>query len=133
MKYKIWADIKLAPAAMALLEPEAVLSGPGMGGHSGDRLAGVEEADAVVVGAQILWGPSVLDRAPRLKVVARCGIGYDNADVPAATERGICVTNAPDAPTIATAEFTIGAIFSLARKIGLADRRFRREGWIPAT
>ena len=53
--------------------------------------------------------------APHLRVIARAGTGVDNVDVPAATERGIVVMNAPGANSISVAELAIGLMLSLAR------------------
>ena len=67
--------------------------------------------------------------ASRLKVIGRAGIGVDNIDVPAATERGILVMNAPSGNVISTAELTIGLLFALARKIPQADASTKRGEW----
>ena len=58
-----------------------------------------------------------MDRAPQLLVISRMGIGYDKVDVAAATERGIAVVNAPDAPTIPTAETAIALMMNVARSV----------------
>ena len=59
----------------------------------------------------------LMDSAGELRVVGRAGVGVDNIDVPAATERGIVVMNAPDGNTITTAEHTIALLIALARRI----------------
>ncbi len=61
--------------------------------------------------------PSLLDRLPRLRVVSVHGAGVDQVDVPACTERGVLVTNAPGANADSVAELTIGLMLSLARRI----------------
>ena len=68
-------------------------------------------------------------QASRLKVIGRAGIGVDNIDVAAATERGILVMNAPSGNVISTAELTIGLLFSLARKIPQADASTKKGEW----
>ncbi len=68
-------------------------------------------------------------RASNLKVIGRAGIGIDNIDVPAATERGILVMNAPSGNVVSTAELTIGLVFTLARRIAEADASMRRGEW----
>jgi len=76
----------------------------------------------------------VLDRAPRLKVVAVYAVGYDNVDVAAATRRGIVVTNTPDVLTETTADLTWALILAVTRRIPEADRLVREgrwEGWAP--
>lgn len=72
---------------------------------------------------------AVLDRAPRLQVVANVAVGLDNLDVAAATARGICVTNTPDVLTEATAELAIALLFAAARRLGEGDRLVRSGGW----
>jgi glyoxylate reductase len=72
----------------------------------------------------------VIESALKLKVIANFGAGYDNIDLPAATERGIVVTNTPDAVTAATAELTIALILNLSRRISEGDRFIRTsEPW----
>ncbi len=67
--------------------------------------------------------------AGRLKVIGRAGIGVDNIDVDAATERGVLVMNAPSGNVISTAELTIGFMFALARRISQADASTKKGEW----
>src|SRR5690349_23385336 len=60
---------------------------------------------------------SLIERAERLKVIGRAGVGVDNVDVDAATRRGIIVANAPDSTVVSAAEHTIGLLVALARNI----------------
>jgi D-3-phosphoglycerate dehydrogenase / 2-oxoglutarate reductase len=76
----------------------------------------------------------VIDRAERLKVIGRAGVGVDNVDVDAATRRGIVVANAPDSTVVSAAEHTIGLLVALARNIpqahaALKDGRWERSRW----
>jgi len=74
----------------------------------------------------------VLERAENLRVIAQKATGYDNIDLEAATERGIIVTNTPDAPAEATADLTFGLMIACARKIVMGDRYLREnreEAW----
>jgi len=66
--------------------------------------------------------------SPELKVIARTGIGYDNIDVPAATERGICVCNVPDGPTRSTAEHAIALMFAVCRELKIIDQMMAQGG-----
>ena len=66
---------------------------------------------------------------PTLRVAANIAVGYDNVDVAAARERGIVVTNTPDVLTDAVADFTIGLLLSLTRRIVEGDRLIRARGW----
>ena len=76
----------------------------------------------------------VIERAERLKVIGRAGVGVDNVDVDAATRRGIVVANAPDSTVVSAAEHTIGLLVALARNIpqahaALKDGRWERSRW----
>lgn len=81
-------------------------------------LAGVEPVTA-----------KVMDAEPKLKLIARIGIGIDNVDLLAARERDIPVTHTPDGPSPATAELTIAAMLNVARGVGQADRAIRAKDW----
>jgi D-3-phosphoglycerate dehydrogenase len=70
-----------------------------------------------------------LKHADRLEVLSRSGVGYDAIDVEACNELGIFVTTTPGANNVTVAEFTIGAIFALAREIVYADHLTRRGTW----
>jgi glyoxylate reductase len=71
----------------------------------------------------------VLARAPELRVIANCAVGYDNIDVAAATAAGIAVTNTPDVLTEATAEFAVALMLAAARQLGEGERLVRSGGW----
>jgi glyoxylate reductase len=71
----------------------------------------------------------VMDAAPRLKVIATVAVGYNNIDVPAATARGIIVTNTPDVLTEATADLTFALILDITRRVSEGDRLIRRGAW----
>ena len=80
-----------------------------------DVPAAVEDADVLIVRSGTKVTKEVIEAARRLKVIGRAGIGVDNIDMDAASEREIRVVNTPGATTISVAEITIGAIFSLSR------------------
>lgn len=73
---------------------------------------------------------ALLDRAPKLRVIANCAVGYDNVDVKAATARGIAVTNTPDVLTEATAELTLALIFAAARRLPEGEALVRSGQWV---
>lgn len=70
-----------------------------------------------------------LEAGANLKVVANVAAGYDNVDVPAATRRGVVVTNTPGVVTESTADLAWGLLFSIARRIPEADRYVRAGKW----
>lgn len=91
-----------------------------------DLYPGVEAANAIVAGTR-LYDANVFSRAPQLLVVARLGIGYDRVDVPAATEYGVAVCNAPDGPTISTAECALMLLLAVARNLKSITKTLRYE------
>lgn len=92
-----------------------------------ELLAGVATADALVclLGAKV--DAELLDRAPRLKVVANVAVGVDNVDLAAAAARGVMVTNTPDVLTDATADLAMALLLAAARRTTEAER-WLREG-----
>lgn len=73
---------------------------------------------------------SVIARAPKLKVIANCAVGYDNIDVAAATAAGIAVTNTPDVLTEATAELAFALMLAAARRLSEGERLIRAHRWV---
>lgn len=71
----------------------------------------------------------MLTETPRLKVLARSGVGYDSIDVPAATARGIRVCNAPGTNHHSVAELTIGLIIMAARRLAEVTTAVRQGQW----
>jgi D-3-phosphoglycerate dehydrogenase / 2-oxoglutarate reductase len=71
----------------------------------------------------------VLEAAKNLKVVGRAGIGVDNIDIPAATQRGVVVMNTPFGNSITTAEHAIAMMMALARELPAADRSTQAGKW----
>ena len=86
-------------------------------------------ADALVCLLLDAIDESVLARAPKLRVIANCAVGFDNIDIGAATRRGIAVTNTPDVLTEATAEFTVALIFAAARRLPEGEAMVRGGQW----
>lgn len=73
------------------------------------------------------WPKAFTDNAPNLKIIANYGSGYDRVDVKAATEKGIPVTNIPDATALSTAQVAIGLILAVTHRITEMDARMRTE------
>lgn len=91
--------------------------------------ASLPESDALIVRSRTMVTADLLDLGPRLQIVGRAGIGIDNIDVPAATEKGILVINAPLGNVRSTAEHTLALIFALARRVVAADAAVRGGSW----
>ena len=102
--------------------------------HAWTGVDGLDLADADALVCLLLdrVDAALLARAPRLRVVANCAVGYDNVDVAAATAAGVAVTNTPDVLTEATAELTFALMLAAARRLPEGERLARSgqwEGW----
>ncbi len=93
-----------------------------------DVRACVAEATAVIAGAEP-YTRYVMEGAPRLRIIARAGVGVNNVDVPAATERGILVTNAAGQNSASVAEHFFGLMLGACRRIGWLDANVRKGLW----
>ena len=89
----------------------------------------LSDADALVCLLMDRIDASVLARAPRLRVVANCAVGYDNVDVAALTAAGIALTNTPDVLTEATAELAFALIMAAARRLPEGEALVRSGAW----
>jgi D-3-phosphoglycerate dehydrogenase len=85
--------------------------------------------DAIVIRSATKLTRDLIERADRLKVIGRAGVGVDNVDVAAATRRGIVVANAPEATVVSAAEHTIGLLVALARNIPQAHAALKQHRW----
>ncbi|MHB1135082.1 MAG: phosphoglycerate dehydrogenase [Chloroflexota bacterium] len=118
----------LEPAALALLaERHNVDTRPGLAPAELRELVG--DYEALIVRSQTKVDRALLERATRLKVVARAGIGVDNIDVETATAQGIIVVNAPNENVVAAAEHTLALMLALARQVPSADASLRAGKW----
>src|SRR5437764_15266757 len=89
----------------------------------------IKDADGLIVRSATRITADLMDKAEKLRVIGRAGVGVDNIDVKAATKRGIVVMNAPDGNTITTAEHTIAMLVSIARKIPQAHAKLQSGTW----
>src|SRR4029079_13227989 len=87
------------------------------------------DADALLVRSATKVDTELLTATQRLKVVARAGVGLDNVDVPAATERGVMVVNAPTSNIVSAAEHAVALLLATARHIPAADASLRGGQW----
>ncbi|HVF04290.1 MAG TPA: phosphoglycerate dehydrogenase, partial [Frankiaceae bacterium] len=99
------------------------------GADRAQLLPALAEADAVIVRSATTIDAEALAAAPRLKVVARAGIGLDNVDVPAATKAGVMVVNAPQSNVISAAEHAVALLLAVARRVPRADASLRQGEW----
>ena len=85
--------------------------------------------EGIVIRSATRLTADVIDRAERLKVIGRAGVGVDNVDVEAATRRGIVVANAPESTVVSAAEHTIGLLLALSRNIPQAYAALKQGRW----
>jgi len=85
--------------------------------------------DALLVRSQTKVTRSIIEKAERLKIIGRAGVGVDNIDLDAATENGIIVVNAPNGNTNSAAEHTMAMIMALSRKIPQAHSALKNQKW----
>ena len=118
MKILVFTEKPFAAAAVKAIEEVIVSSGNEMnlveGGTRADLLEAVKTADGLIVRSDKIDG-EVMDAAPALKVIARAGAGYDNIDLEAATNHGICVMNTPGQNSNAVAELVFGMAVMMCR------------------
>ena len=95
----------------------------------GDLAESIGGYDAIVIRSGTKLTAELIERAHRLKVIGRAGVGVDNVDVDAATHRGIVVANAPDSTVVSAAEQTIGLLVALARNIPQAHAALKQGRW----
>lgn len=100
-----------------LVDAEDVLVDKKPGLSEDELVAIIGEYDALLVRSQTKVTARIMAAGKQLKVVGRAGVGVDNIDLAAATERGIVVINAPDGNTITTCEHTFAMMMALARHI----------------
>jgi len=88
---------------------------------------------ALVTRSNLEVPASLVERLPRLEIIATCGVGYDLIPLELAARRGIAVSNTPDVLNAAVAELCIGGLLSLLRKLPQADRYVREGRWVDAS
>ncbi|MGO9487473.1 MAG: phosphoglycerate dehydrogenase [Solirubrobacteraceae bacterium] len=85
--------------------------------------------DGIVIRSATKMTAELIDKAERLTVIGRAGVGVDNVDVPAATRRGIVVANAPESNVVTAAEHTMALLLALARNIPRAQASLVEGKW----
>ncbi|HSI84075.1 MAG: phosphoglycerate dehydrogenase [Candidatus Methylacidiphilales bacterium] len=128
--FRVLAADSVSPRGLELLESTGLMT---VDAHNGlkesELLPIIAEYDAIIVRSQTKITAKAIAAAPKLRVVGRAGVGYDNIDVEAASERGIVVMNTPGGNTISTAEHTFSLLLSLARYIPQAHASVIAGKW----
>src|ERR1700674_1161872 len=91
--------------------------------------AEIADADALIVRSATKVTPELLDKAPRLRVVGRAGVGGDNIDLDEATRRGVLVMSTPGGNAVSVAEHTFALLLALARQVPRLDRAMHEGKW----
>lgn len=128
MGVKVLVSDAIAPEGMErlLAHPEIEVV-DGSGWSREELLDRVSEFEGLIVRSATQVDRELIERATKLKVVARAGVGVDNIDLQAATKRGVLVINSPEGNTISTAEHTLAMMAALARSIPQAYASLVRD------
>jgi phosphoglycerate dehydrogenase-like enzyme len=117
----------LRKAGLAVLYPKNPTFARGLCGEE-ETVAELSVADASIAGAEE-YSARVLHRLPRLRVIARCGVGYDRVDVAAATAQGVVLTITPTTTTGSVVELTLALMLGVAKSTVANDGKVRRGEW----
>lgn len=130
MPFHVLISDNVDKRAIALLQEKPDLRVTAGGDLSREQtIAALPEADALIIRSATKANAELLSYASKLKVIARAGVGVDNVDLNAATDKGIVVMNTPDGNTISTAEHTFGLMLALARHIPQAHASLASGAW----
>lgn len=89
----------------------------------------IKDYDALIIRSETQVTKEVIEAGKKLKIIGRAGVGIDNVDVPAATEKGIIVANAPEGNMIAACEHTISMMLAMSRNIPQANTSLKGGKW----
>jgi len=124
-----FADINRRPLELLeMVGAEVVINPLGRKFKESDLLSIIPEFDVLIAGTEPIT-ELVLNRASRLKLISRVGIGLDSVNLLAARRRGIEVCYTPDAPSAAVAELSIGLMIDLLRSIQVSNYRIHKGEW----
>ena len=127
---KVLIADRISPIGVDLFKAEAGFEVVEAYGSSPDEiLERVKDVDAIAVRSDTRVTAEVIAAAPKLKVVGRAGVGVDNIDIEAATDRGVIVMNTPTGNTLATAELTFTHMLCGTRPIVQACAGMRAGRW----
>src|SRR5881275_1354868 len=121
----------LSPAAVQIFKDRGVEVDfqPKLGADKEKLAEQIGGFDGLAIRSATKVTSKILERAKNLKVIGRAGIGVDNVDIPAATQKGIIVMNTPFGNSITTAEHAISLMLALARQIPQADASTQAGKW----
>src|SRR3974390_1137644 len=130
-KPKVLISDALSPAAVQIFRDRGIDADfqPNLGRDKEKLAAVIGDYDGLAIRSATKATAKIIEKATRLKVIGRAGIGVDNVEIPAATAKGIIVMNTPFGNSITTAEHAITLMLALAREIPQADASTQAGKW----
>jgi D-3-phosphoglycerate dehydrogenase / 2-oxoglutarate reductase len=122
---KVLVREQIAPAGLELLQQKFDVDVD----LDSDLAEKIADYDAIIIRSGTHLTKELIERAEKLKVIGRAGVGVDNVDLDAASRRGIVVANAPQSTVISAAEHTIGLLLALSRSIPQAHAALKEGKW----
>ncbi|GGO87821.1 D-3-phosphoglycerate dehydrogenase [Nocardioides phosphati] len=119
---------ELSPATIDALGPDFEIRNCN-GADRAELLPAIADVDAILVRSATQVDAEALAAASKLKIVARAGVGLDNVDVKAATERGVMVVNAPTSNIVSAAELAVALMLAAARNVSPAHAALKDGVW----
>jgi len=126
---KVLISDNLSQAGVIVLEKAGLKVDVNTGLSSDELIAIIGDYDGLVIRSATQVTANLMDAAHKLQVVGRAGIGLDNVDIPAASQRGIVVMNAPDGNATTAAEHAIAMMMALSRNIPRACQSMKEGKW----
>jgi D-3-phosphoglycerate dehydrogenase len=126
---KVLISDNLAPIGEKILKDAGLEVDVNTGLPPEELKAIISDYDGLVIRSATKVRKDIIEAATKLKVVGRAGIGLDNVDIPAASEKGIVVMNAPDGNATTAAEHAISMMMSLSRNIPQATASMKAGKW----
>lgn len=126
---KVLISDKLDPLAVEIFEKNGVTVDFKPGLTPEEQLEIIDQYDGIAIRSATVVTAEMIERGTNLKVIGRAGIGVDNVDIPAATNKGVVVMNTPFGNSITTAEHAISMMMALAREIPQANASTHAGKW----
>jgi len=127
-QYRVLVAEQIAESGVELLRERFEVD-VGLGLSREELAERIGEYHGILIRSATRLDAGLIERADRLRVIGRAGIGVDNVDVAAATKRGIVVANAPQSNIVAAAEHTIALMLALARNVPQAHASLVAGRW----
>jgi D-3-phosphoglycerate dehydrogenase / 2-oxoglutarate reductase len=125
---KVLVKEKIGDSGVKLLEEHFDVE-LGVDWDDGELAERIGEYDGILIRSATKLTAELIEKADRLRVIGRAGVGVDNVDVPAATQRGIVVANAPESNVVTAAEHTMALLLAMARNIPRAHQTLTEGKW----